>query len=66
VNKQFEFWCHYCQGWVPDTVHRPNHHNDVDKVDAHWVDRWRSSVDGGQTWVEHEEEPDDLPPLWGI
>ena len=34
LQDEGKFWCPYCKLWTTDTVHRPNHHNDLDHPDA--------------------------------
>ena len=41
IRSWTEFWCPYCQLWLTDAIHRPNHHNDPDEVDERRADRFR-------------------------
>jgi hypothetical protein len=41
VRTWTEFWCPYCQAWLTDIVHRPDHHNDPLEVDEIRTDNFR-------------------------
>jgi hypothetical protein len=53
-----EFQCPYC-GWINDTVHVEDHHENGEwgPADEELTERWRYSTDGGKSWTEVEEDP---------
>ena len=51
-----EFFCHYCQLWITDTVHVQHHHNEGEHGDPDPIRDWRVRVSG----VIYESEAEAL------